>query len=156
MPRRVALPVPHTRVEYLILADRVEAFNGKLYMMGGGWDRITVQNLELPVQLSIACGLLVPYNETDDDHRLTLAIRTVDGEPIAPPLEVGFRTGRAPTLMRGADTHIPFAIGAEFVFPDAGEFSVVASIDDRLEDARRLAFFVAAAAAQVGGGPVGR
>lgn len=142
MPRRPNVPVPHTRVEYLILADHVEALNGKLYMMGGGWDSLAVQNLELPVPLSIACGVLVPYNETDEDHTLTLALRTPDGADIAPALNVRFRTGRAPTLHRGADSHVPFAIRAEFTFPGPGEFAVVGSVDDRGADAQRFKFYI--------------
>lgn len=142
MPRRVAIPIEHTRVEYLILADHVEALNGKLYMMGGGWDTMTIQNLELPAPLSVACGVVVPYNETDEDHRLSLAVRTPDGPDIAPPLEITFRTGRAPTLQRGANTHIPFAIRAQFVFPGPGEFAIVASLDDRADGARTFSFYV--------------
>jgi hypothetical protein len=142
MARRAALPFPHTEVEYLILADHVEALNGKLYMMGGGWDTIFVANMQTPAPLSIACGALIPYTETDEDHQLTLSILTADGEPVAPPLAVGFRTGRAPTLERGAPTHVPFAIKAAFVFPSPGSYTVVAAVNGRTETQRRLPFYV--------------
>lgn len=146
MPRRASLPLEHTRVEYLILADHVEALNGKLYMMGGGWDSVGVLNPEAPVPIKIACGVVVPYTETDEDHTLSLSVRTLDGGEIAPPLTVGFRTGRAPTLQRGAPTHVPFAIHAQFTFPGPGQYVVAASLDDRSADEHRFPFFVNAMA----------
>jgi hypothetical protein len=141
-PRRTHLALPRSCVEYLILADAVEALNGKLYMMGGGWDQIIVQELEAPVQLQIACGVNVPYNDTDDEHTLTMTIADPDGNAIGPTLNLTFRTGRSPNLARGAATHIPFAIKAGFIFPKHGEYIVVATIDARDEDKKRHSFYV--------------
>jgi len=141
-PRRRRLALPHSAVEYLILADAVEALSGKLYMMGGGWDQIQVQQLDVPVPLQIACGVNVPYNDTDDEHTLTVTVADQDGQPIGPTLNLTFRTGRSPNLARGAATHIPFAIKAAFQFPKYDEYVVVATIDARDEDAKRLSFYV--------------
>lgn len=138
--RRV--PLPRAGVEYLILADAVEALNGKLYLMGGGWDTIVSADISRPLALAMACGVLVPWNETDDDHSVSLRLDDVDGHSIAPPLTIQFKTGRPPTLQRGAVTHVPFAIKAEIQFPAAGEYVVIARVDDRPEGERRLAFFV--------------
>ena len=33
-----------TSIEWLILADAAEVVGGKLYLMGGGWDRLTVNS----------------------------------------------------------------------------------------------------------------
>jgi hypothetical protein len=140
--RRAKLPLPHAEVEYLILADRVEALNGKLYMMGGGWDTVWGVNIDQPLDISIACGVLVPYNETDDNHALTLAIHDLDGTAVAPPLAASFKTGRPPTLERGASTHVPFAIRAQLKFPAHGEYRIVATVDSRADGARQLAFWV--------------
>jgi hypothetical protein len=141
-PRRQRLGLPHSAVEYLILADAVEALNGKLYMMGGGWDQILVQQIDAPVSLQIACGVNVPYNDTDDEHTLSVTIADPDGKPIGPTLNLTFKTGRSPNLARGAATHIPFAIKAGFVFPKYDEYVVVATIDARDEDVKRLSFYV--------------
>jgi hypothetical protein len=142
MPRRARLPLPRTEIEYLILADHVEALNGKLYMMGGGWDTIFVLEIGQPVPLSIACGAIIPYNETDEDHQLTLTVVNQDAVEVAPPLTVGFRSGRAPTLERGAATHVPFAINAAFIFPARGAYVLTAAIDSRPEAERRLTFHI--------------
>lgn len=59
--RASRLPVAHADVEFLILADRAEVLNGKLYMMGGAWDHVFATNLEGSIPLHIACGVLIPY-----------------------------------------------------------------------------------------------
>ena len=41
-------------IEWLILADEAELVNGKLYMMGGGWDRITAQVLPWQQHMAVA------------------------------------------------------------------------------------------------------
>jgi hypothetical protein len=140
--RRTKLPQEHAHVEYLILADRVEALNGKLYMMGGGWETLFTTTIEQPVSMSIACGVLVPWNETDDDHVLGLSILDLDGNAVAPPLSLRFKTGRPPTLEKGAATHVPFAVQAQFKFAAFGEYRVIATVDDQSDGAHRLPFWI--------------
>lgn len=139
--RRRTRFLPGANAEYLVLADAVEALNGKLYMMGGGWDTMFVRDLSLSVGVSFACGVAIPWNVTDDDHTLTVDIRDADGTPIAPPLSLSFRTGRPPTLERGAAMHVPFAVKGEFRFPAYGAYTINAAVDGA-EPARQFQFFV--------------
>lgn len=138
--RRRPSVLPAAEVQYLLLADTVEALNGKLYMMGGGWDTMFVRDLSLPVPLSFACGVEVPWNVTDDDHTLIVVIRDPDGAEVAPPLSVTFRTGRPPTLERAASMHVPFAVKGEFKFPAHGQYVINASVDGA--EGRTFRFFV--------------
>lgn len=137
---RSRIPVERTTVEYLILADSAEALNGKLYLMGGGWDSVTVTDIGRPVPMAIACGVNVPWSETDDAHELSLAITDQDGREVAPRLQASFKTGRSPNLERGHPVHVPFAIKAELQFPDAGTYVISATVDDNAETRRKLAF----------------
>jgi len=139
---RSRLPVEKTTVEYLILADSAEALNGKLYLMGGGWDSMSVTDISRPVPMAIACGVNVPWVDTDDMHVLSLAIADQDGKEVAPRLQASFKTGRSPDLERGQPTHVPFAIKAELVFPGAGTYVISATVDDNLEARRKLAFHI--------------
>jgi Family of unknown function (DUF6941) len=132
--------LPAAQVEYLVLADAVEALNGKLYMMGGGWDTMFVRDLTPPVALSFACGVEVPWNVTDDDHTLTVAIRDPDGAEVAPPLSITFRTGRPPTLERAASMHVPFAVKGEFRFPAFGPYTITGAVDGA--PGRTFPFFI--------------
>lgn len=139
---RSRIPVEKTTVEYLILADSAEALNGKLYLMGGGWDSVTVTDITRPVPMAIACGVSVPWVETDDAHQLSLAITDQDGKEVAPRLQASFKTGRSPNLERGHPAHVPFAIKAELPFPGAGTYLISATVDDNVETRRKLAFHI--------------
>jgi hypothetical protein len=140
--RRPGIPVEKTAVEYLILADFAEALGGKLYLMGGGWDSVKVADFSRPVPMSIACGISVPWNATDDEHRLTLAITDQDGVTVAPELQASFKTGRSPQLERGHPAHVPFAIKAELLFPGAGTYVVAATVDGDETSRRKFAFHI--------------
>ncbi len=47
-------------IDFLLLADRAEVLNGKLYMMGGAWDRRQIRSIDSPVSLTMVIGVLVP------------------------------------------------------------------------------------------------
>ena len=38
-------------IDFLLIADRAEVVSGKLYMMGGAWDHITITDLGQPVMI---------------------------------------------------------------------------------------------------------
>ena len=65
-------------IDFLILADTVEAVNGKLYMMGGGWNQLTIPQFPAPIRLGIALGLLVPSDNAGQKHQLQLTISDLD------------------------------------------------------------------------------
>lgn len=142
---RTRVPLPRTEVEYLILADAAEALGGKLYLMGGGWDSVQIADFQRPVPVAIACGVLVPWNETDEDHSLTIGVHTEDGEDVTPPVAVRFKTGRSPGMERGASTHVPFVLKAEVQLPGSGGYSVSATVDERPETRRTFQFWARAA-----------
>ena len=53
-------------IEFLLVADRAEIVNGKLYLMGGCWDRIQLPGLEPAVMMSagVAMRVLIPAEDT--------------------------------------------------------------------------------------------
>jgi hypothetical protein len=131
-----------THVAYLVLAEAVENVDGKLNMTGGGWDTLFVMDVERPVAFSFACGVQVPWTEADEKHTLTLSVTGPDGHAIAPPHEETFRVGRARLAGPQATAHLPFAIRWDLTFPTYGRFELTAVVDLRVDDARRVAFFV--------------
>ena len=96
----------------MFLADRAEAINGKLYVMGGAWDRLQVPELPgpLPVPISVAVVITVPWSLTNKEFTFSLELVDVDNNPVALPLEEGedaglfsipFEVGRPPGLREG-------------------------------------------------------
>ena len=64
----------------LMLADWAQALNGKLYIMGGGWS-ITGPD---PAPSALAIKLEVPWDETNRQHTIRLALIDDDAQPVIP------------------------------------------------------------------------
>jgi hypothetical protein len=116
-------------VDFLILADRAEVVNGKLYTMGAAWDRIGVADFSKPTPLSVAVGVLVPWTATNQPHALALTLRDEDGLAVDFRVDANFVTGRPPFLS-GEIQRVLLAIpAASVVLPGPGNYLLAAAID---------------------------
>jgi hypothetical protein len=64
-----------------MVADAAHVAGGKMYILGGQWDRLTVANF--PAQhpaMAVVLVLKIEYTEALTDHRLTVEL-TLDGAP---------------------------------------------------------------------------
>ncbi|MCA5924341.1 DUF6941 family protein [Curtobacterium oceanosedimentum] len=138
------------------LADSAESVNGKLYVLGAGWDTLAVSQVPA-VQQRVAVGVLVQvgWNDTGVEHDVTLRLETEDGEPVplarhAAGMPEGtavaaighrFTTGRSTLLRAGDDqTHpVTFTIN-DLLLERVGGYSWVIEVDGEI--AHRLAMRV--------------
>lgn len=116
----------------MLLCDFAEALNGKLYITGGGWNRvIKVQ----PISCSVAIMLSIPWNKANEKHRLRLSLQTEDGAvvPDAEGKDVAitgeFETGRPAGVKPGSDLKNPIAIRLNGLDLDFGGYAFVLEID---------------------------
>jgi hypothetical protein len=121
------------QIEFLIIADAVEAVKGKLYMMGGGWDRWTSQSYPSPIHLGIALGLLVPWDETNERQRISVSIVDADGKAVVPQIEAGVEVGRPPGMTPGSAQRALLAINAGFPLPNPGRYEVCVAAPNEVE-----------------------
>jgi hypothetical protein len=126
-------------IDFLIVADRAEAVNGKLYMMGGAWDRLFVRDFEEPVGFSIAVSVVVPWTATNELHELTLSVETADGVKLEPQMGVGINVGRPPTAEAGQSFRALVAADVRYKLPGPGAYVVVAALAG--SDTRRTVFY---------------
>ena len=114
-----------------MLADGAQqAPNGKLYILGGQWDRLTVPRF--PAQhptLAVVVVLRVEYNEALDQHKLEIEL-TLDGQPKGAKAAAQFITGHAPGISRGTPSFVPLAIPFNNLqFDSPGRYEWVVRID---------------------------
>lgn len=140
-------------VEWVILADAAEVVNGKLYLMGGGWEAI---NLATPMPahhtFSIAVAFEVPYNETNQLHDIDIRVQDPDGVELI-HIEGQVEVGRPPGINPGSSqrVQVSFSVGHEFTKP--GPYAVHATADGDGEQrsgadrSRKLVFQVSAPSA---------
>jgi hypothetical protein len=115
-------------VDYLLVADRAEVVNGKLYLMGGSWDRIQPPSFPHRMTLGIALGVRIPFAHTDDQH--TVAIELVHEEARLVGFEAKLTTGRPPG-MAGMDMLVPMAFNIPILIPAEGQLVLRAAVDGR-------------------------
>jgi hypothetical protein len=119
-------------VDFMILADRAEALNGKLYIMGGAWNEITVQDIRQPVVISFAVGILVPWNATNEQHRMTMVIEDADSVALDTfRVDSNFTAGRPPQAQVGEVQRLVLAVPAVPIqFARPGAYIVKTAIND--------------------------
>jgi hypothetical protein len=126
-------------IPYMLLADAADAVGGKLYILGGGWDRMMVPNLGTAPSramkpFALALGISVPYSHTNRKFALTLELIDADGTQIGEVLRVDLETGRPPGLTPGTSQSTPLGIAANPEFPSPGRFTFVARIDGAIKN----------------------
>jgi hypothetical protein len=113
-----------------MLADAAQQAGGKLYILGGQWDRLIVPNF--PVQhptMAFVLVLRVEYSEALDHHQLEVQL-TLDGEPKDPRATAQFVTGHAPGQTRGTPSFVPLALTFNnVVFEAPGRYEWVIRAD---------------------------
>ena len=121
--------IQQVEIDFLLLADRAETVNGKLYAMGAAWDRIGVATFGQPISISVAIAVLVPWTATNQNHVVTLTIRDADGAPIDFRVEANFIAGR-PAALVGETQRVLLAIPvANVVLPHPGAYVLAAAIN---------------------------
>lgn len=124
----MASDLPISEIDFVILADRAEAINGKLYVMGGGWDRLDVPDLSQPVTFGFAVGVLIPWNATNENHPLQIILEHEDGEKVGREFNVTVNVGRPPTAIPGQSFRAIIAVNGRWTLPRSGTYRVVAAL----------------------------
>lgn len=129
-------------IDWLILADSAEVVNNKLYVLGGGWDSITV-NSAFPIvhPCAVAAALSVPWNETNQPRNVEIEVVTDDGESRA-KIGAKVEAGRPTGLPRGQSQRIQFAVRFNLKLKGPGGYVIIARIEG--EEHRRVPFNIVA------------
>lgn len=114
---------------FLLLADGAQVADGKLYILGGGWDSIHPEALPAQHIANLAVVLSVPWDETNGKHIFKLDLVSATGDTMR---ELGggqFEVGRPPDAAEGADQRVPLALPVTLQLNAEGEFQVRLSVD---------------------------
>ncbi len=120
-------------IEWLILADSAQVVGNKLYMLGGGWDRLIV-NKGLPVtrQVAIAVSFKVPWSETNEKHSFEIEIATEDGKSLGKS-NGQFEIGRPVGVQPGQDQRTQIALEISMNIAQFGTFVINALVNEEVK-----------------------
>ncbi|HEY4025434.1 MAG TPA: hypothetical protein VGO86_03300 [Candidatus Dormibacteraeota bacterium] len=118
-------------VDFLLVADRAEAVNGKLYLLGGGWDRISLAQFPGQANFDLALGVLVGYTETNERHEFSLTLEDDDNQVVLGPITGQFELGRPPGLKPAQAQRFIVAVRGPFPLASPGCHHWVLALDGR-------------------------
>jgi hypothetical protein len=128
----------------MLLCDFAEVLNGKLYIMGGGWSWIGVNQ---PVSIAVALKIMIPWNDANTPHQLKFVLVNADGHPVIQstpegdkPVEVigPFGVGRPYGVRQRSDLDLPVTFKLGPLVLDPQVYEAVVEIDGII--VKRLSF----------------
>jgi len=121
-------------VDFGLIADAVQASGGKLFVLGGGWDTLTVR--AFPARhhtLALGLRIVVPWTYDGKTVRLEISLQDEDGHSLftSGPVRHQFPVRRPPTVADGESIGMVQAYTFNNVpFRQAGGYAFVVSLDD--------------------------
>jgi len=118
-------------LDYLLVADAADAVGGKLYVLGGGWDRLMVPAIPGPptMPFSVAVGVNVPWSLTNRKMGFSVDVHDADGGEVAQLARGEFEVGRPPGLRAGTAQRFQLAVPAQPHFAAAGRYVIQCAVD---------------------------
>jgi hypothetical protein len=130
-------------VDFAMLADSVQAVQGKLYILGGGWDTLYVGSFPARhPSLAIALRLKVPWSTTSGQLRIGVELQDADGSGLLPGGQVvhAVSLSKRGAQMDRADIGLVRSFTFNnLTFERAGDYSFVIVIDEEVVTRLRFA-----------------
>ncbi len=124
-----AVLIEETTIDFLLTADFAEVVQGKVYIMGAGWDKFAPPAYPAVMRIGLAAGIRVPYLESNVPHHLSVTLRSGDGEDLF-RIDGDLETGRPPGS-RGESILVPLAVNAQVNVSGPQLMELVAEVDGR-------------------------
>lgn len=114
-----------------MLADAAQVQSGKLYVLGGGFDTISVRQLPATHRtVSLAMVAEVGPDERQQDLELVVQLVDEDGAELGVMAKGKLRVGAPPNLPPGSASIVPIVSPFHNVtFPDAKGYAFVVSVN---------------------------
>ncbi len=110
-------------IQHALLADYAEIVNGKLYLMGGGWDTYYVREVPTQVRIAVAIGVSLDWDETNQPFPVRATIEDDDGQVLA-RIEGTMQVGRPASLPAGSRQLSQMAVNLGLNFKTMGGYQL--------------------------------
>ena len=121
------------RQEFLFLADKAEAINGKLYVLGGAADVHRAVRFPTNLLADVAAAYQVDWGETNREFPVKIDIVDED-ERVEASLELTAVVGRPPQAKPGQSIRSIIALRGPFPIGKPGGYKVVMSLDGQKQE----------------------
>lgn len=129
-------------ISHALLADYAEVVNGKLYLMGGGWDRFFAPTAPVQMRVAIVVGVRISWEETNKPVPVRIQLEDDDGAELL-HIDGQVNVGRPPQLPPGSDQLAQMCANVAINIPRHGGYRVrILAGEDDAQAERRLTFRV--------------
>lgn len=88
-------------IQHVLVADYAEIVNGKLYLMGGGWDTYYAREIPVQMRVAVTIGVSIEWEETNQRIPVYAYLEDDDGTQLA-RIEASMQVGRPAELTAGS------------------------------------------------------
>ncbi len=117
------------RIKTMMAADSAQAVNGKLYVLGGGFDHLFMPAQPFQHRFDLAVIVDVPWTAANQPYQLVIEQLDADGEPCGYRAEAQMETGRPPGARHGASFSVPIALPVVANFEVPGRYVLRGSVN---------------------------
>lgn len=117
------------QIKVMMAADGAQAVNGKLFILGGGFDHVAMASKPLQHRFDLAIIVDVPWTWANEPFQLVVEQFNADGEPCGYRAEAQMETGRPPGSRRGTSFSVPIALPVVAEFSEPGRYVFQGSIN---------------------------
>jgi hypothetical protein len=121
------------RQEFLMLAERAEAANGKIFIHGGAVERHYSASFPTSLNADIAASLLVGWGETNQTHVLEIKISDEDEQTVV-EIQAEMTPGRPAAAKPAQELRQLIAIKGPFPIPKPGQYKLQAFADSEPQE----------------------
>jgi len=136
--RRTGLVLKPDRceIDFVVLADFAQAVQGKLTLVGGGWNLHSPKQYPSTLPFGLGIGILVPWGETNRRHSMKFVIKKSEGPQL---IEGGgeFEVGRAVGTPAGMTQRAVLGLAGQLQLLEPGTYEILVSIEG---DEKRVTF----------------
>ncbi len=111
------------QADIFLLADHAQISEGKLYLSGGGWTRLTVARVPIRQRIGLAVGLRLEPQDADRHHSFRIDMQT-PGDVV----QLG-RGGFQSEAFQESSQMFLLAISAELNIEAAGSYKIILNAD---------------------------
>jgi Family of unknown function (DUF6941) len=123
--------IDEVEIRVMLAADAAQAVGGKLYVLGGGFDRINMPSVPFQFRFDLAMLIEVPWVSTNQPYEVVVELLDADGEFAGYRAEARMETGRPPGIRQGTSILVPIAVPVVAEFRDPGRYVLRASVNGR-------------------------
>ena len=131
-------PLNQDRVilDFAVLGDFAQVAEGKLTIVGAGWNMINAKQYPLQLPFGLGIGILIPWSETNAKHPFRFVLEDADGNQL---LSSGgdVEAGRKPRMPAGMSQRVVLGVAGTLELHKPGTYVFVVSAGD---DEKRITF----------------